>query len=118
MTYPQDLKATDKARYDRRWDDAHAGHQIAFRERLRRDGRPVRHCLTCARKDEVDDVAVQRAVTGDFPVRLNRTERHKAVEQLRPSLSGALIAQRLGVTDRTIWRDLAEIRSRSASKRS
>jgi IS30 family transposase len=59
----------------------------------------------------MDPVVVQRAVDGDRPGRLTIAERRDAVAQLRPRLSGARIAEQLGVTDRTVWRDIAANRT-------
>jgi hypothetical protein len=91
-----------------RWTATHSGHDITARQR--REGSRYRWCLTCNSHNDIDPVAVQRAVTGDPPARLTPAERRAAVAQLRPRLSGARIALQLGVTDRTVWRDIATLR--------
>jgi hypothetical protein len=107
------LRQRERDRQNAYWTENHADHEITFRQR--RDGSRYRWCLTCRRNDDVDPVAVQRAVAGDPPGRLTPAERRAAVAQLRPRLSGVRIAKQLGVTDRTIWRDLAALRSTSSS---
>lgn len=63
-----------------------------------------------AETDDVDVVAVQRAVAGDRGARLTRAERWLALEQLaRLGMSDREIAARLGVTDMTILRDRQEL---------
>lgn len=105
----------DSARQRAHWAATHAGHDITTLARRRLDGSQYRWCLTCRGGDGIDPVAVQRAVAGDPPGRLTPAERRAAVAQLHPRLSGARIAARLGVTDRTIWRDLATIRAIGAA---
>lgn len=60
-----------------------------------------------APRTTVDDVAVYRAINGDRTVPLTRPERSEAVRILTGrGLSGEAIAERLGVTERTVvrWR--------------
>lgn len=91
------------------WTKAHAGHDITTQQRLRPNGQPYRWCRTCRqpRTDDVDPVAVQRAIAGERAGRLTPAERRQVVAQLRPALSGARLAVLLGVTPRTVWRDIA-----------
>jgi hypothetical protein len=105
----------ERDRHNAFWAENHSGHDITLRQR--RNGSRYRWCLTCHREDDVDPVVVQRAVAGDPPGRLSPAERRAAVAQLRPRLSGVRIAHQLGVTDRTIWRDLATIRTQSGETR-
>lgn len=93
------------------WTAQHAGHRIVAQRRRRPDGQPYRWCRTCQPGRDVDPVAVLRAVAGDPPGRLTPAERRAAVTQLRPSLSGAQLAHLLGVTPRTVWRDIAANRT-------
>jgi ParB family chromosome partitioning protein len=56
-------------------------------------------------RDEIDELAVQRAVGGDRSVRLNVSEREEAVRILsQQGLSDSDVAARLGVTARTVLR--------------
>lgn len=55
--------------------------------------------------DDVDEVAIQRAVAGDKSVPLNRAEFARAHQQLHDAgFSAAQIADRLGVTQRSVDR--------------
>lgn len=62
--------------------------------------------------DDIDPVAVELAITGrPLPRPLTRTERRAAIVALtRRALSANEIAERLAVTDRTVTRDLADLR--------
>lgn len=115
MTTP----STD-SKWQRKWDLAHQGHDTVLLTRKHRSGATYRWCLTCRPRElYVDEAAVRRAVSGEWPpVRLNRAERIEAVAKLHPKLSGKKISQRLGVSDRTIWRDLAEWRRNPPAVRS
>lgn len=67
--------------------------------------------------DDVDEVAVARAIHGTDgpPVRLNRAERRIVVEELlRRGVSHSQIADRVGVTPRTIERDIRDLRTTAA----
>jgi DNA-binding CsgD family transcriptional regulator len=100
-----------------RYEARHAGHDIATISGHTMDGHPRRRCTTCHGQPhaytppEADDSAVQRAVMGDPPPRLNVSERRAAVQKLRGELSGRLIAERIGVSPRTVWRHLAAART-------
>jgi hypothetical protein len=60
---------------------------------------------------DVDEIAVQRAIRGDPPARLNSGEITAAVTWLTlRGLSAAVIAGRLGVTPRTVTRARARVR--------
>lgn len=112
----RDLERQRQRERDRQhavWAEMHSGHEITARQR--RDGSRYRWCLTCNRHDDIDEVAVQRAVAGDPAGRLTPAERRAAVAQLRPRLSGNRIARQLGVTPRTVWRDVAALRSSSST---
>lgn len=102
-------RQADRARNRTRFDTEHAGHRIAPQSRLGADGQPWRHCLTC--RTEADPMAIVRAVAGDLPGRLKPAERRAAVAQLHPELSAARVADQLRVNPRTVWRDLAAIRT-------
>lgn len=68
----------------------------------------IRTALT-ARQD-VDEIAVERAVIGDRPARLNKAERIAAAARLtRNGLTARQIATRLRVTPRTVTRYRKEI---------
>lgn len=112
-----------RARARRRFEARHAGHHVVATGRLTLDGHPARRCLTCAaarrqrtyRPPAADTVAVLRAVQGDPPPALNVTERRAAIRQLRGALPVPLIAERVGVTERTVWRHLAATRTAVAA---
>lgn len=54
---------------------------------------------------DVDEVAVERRISGDATVELNYLERREAVRQLAPKgLSDAQIAERIGITDNGVQR--------------
>lgn len=80
------------------YDRVHDGHDV----RLYRDGR---RCLTCLRgDDDIDEIAVERAASGDPPSVLTVAEREAAILQLRRyGLTYALIAERVGCSLRTAW---------------
>jgi DNA-binding CsgD family transcriptional regulator len=106
----------ERARARLAWDARHAGHDVINTSTRTIDGHYARRCLTCAGRraytpPEADTAAVQRAVLGDPPPRLNVTERREAVLKLRGELSGRLIAQRIGISPRTVWRHLAAVRT-------
>ncbi|MFF5643016.1 helix-turn-helix domain-containing protein [[Kitasatospora] papulosa] len=75
-----------------------------------------RYCRTCVRLRQQgrkrtwvtvapDEIAIERAVTGDPPQRLTPRERAQAVLTLRArNISAAEAAQRVGCTPRTVWR--------------
>ncbi|MGW6535395.1 helix-turn-helix domain-containing protein [Streptomyces sp. NPDC055051] len=85
------------------------------------DNRGWSQCRQCARESwrrthgsryvpvVPDEIAVERAVSGDPPARLTPRERAAAVRQLnRRGYSASQIAERVGCTPRTVYR----IRSR------
>lgn len=58
-----------------------------------------------ARQDEVDEVAVLRAVMGEPPAVMTRGERVAAIAQLaRRGYSDRAIADRIGITTRSVTR--------------
>lgn len=84
-----------------RWTTQHSGHDITI------GPRGWRHCHTCdtqqQRRNDVDPVAVERAVAGDAPTRMSPAEREAVVDQLaRRSVTNAEIARRLRVTPQTV----------------
>lgn len=68
--------------------------------------------LTSVHQDEVDEVAVQRLISGQPPAHTTRAERQLAVRQLLTHrMTNRAIAERLHVTRRTVER----LRARAAS---
>lgn len=112
--------ACERARERARYDTRHAGHHVIATSRRTKDGHPGRRCLTCTGPrayypPPVDEVVVLRTVQGDRPPRLTATERRAAIRQLHgAALSTRLIAERVGVTPRTVWRHLAAARAEAA----
>jgi len=84
----------------RRLAATHAGHELIET----RDGRHF--CRTCHRgAQDVDEMAIVRAVAGDPPARLSPAERRAAVLELRAlGLTLDLTAQRIGCARSTAWR--------------
>lgn len=82
------------------WDTLHAGHDVI----LKRDARWF--CRSCYRGDlDIDEIAVERAESGDPPSRLTIAEREAAILHLRGyRLTYELIAARVGCTLRTAWK--------------
>ncbi|MFD4572060.1 helix-turn-helix domain-containing protein [Streptomyces sp. NPDC058417] len=77
------------------------------------DPQRKRWCRVCERARrkrtrlpvEPDQAAIERAVSGDHPVHLTPRERHAAIRRLlRQGLSAAQIAERVGCTERTVYR--------------
>jgi hypothetical protein len=106
----------------RRYLTKHAGHHV-----ITTGGGPGqrtrRRCLTCrpaGAKDRRtlppgDGVVVLRLIQGEPPERVAAAERHAAVLQLRPHLPVPVIAQRVGCSERTVWRHLADARTTGAA---
>jgi len=68
--------------------------------------------LTSAHQDEVDEVAVQRLISGQPPAHTTRAERQLAVRQLLTHrMTNREIAERLHLAQRTVER----LRARAAS---
>lgn len=108
--------ACARARNRAAFDAQHAGHSVVNTRRVGIDGHPVRRCLTCAKprtytRPEADTVAVLRIRQADPPEHPNVTERHTAIRQLRGALPVPAIAELVGVSERTVWRHLAEARA-------
>lgn len=102
-------RETARAGYRRRWNKRHKGHAIA----IDRAGR--RYCRTCPRTWSIDDAAIERAIAGDPPERLSVAERQEAVIRLRQlGVSGQKVAERVGCTDRTVWRILRRVEGAAA----
>lgn len=101
-----------------RYATRHAGHHV-----ITLGARAHRRCLTChpaGLKDRRtlppgDDVVVSRLVQGEPPERVAAAERYAAVIALRPHLPVPLIAQRVGCSERTVWRHLADARTTGAA---
>lgn len=103
-------RASCRESWRRRWDRRHKDHTTT----RTRDGR--RQCLTCLHTWSMDHAAVARAIAGDPPPRLTPAEREAAVLQLRDTgLPGVVVAQRVGCTDRTVWRILRRTRQETTS---
>jgi predicted DNA-binding protein (UPF0251 family) len=106
-------RARGRAEYDAR----HAGHQVITVGGHTLDGLPRRRCVTCTgprrayTPPEADDGAVLRAVQGDPPPNLNVSERRAAIRKLYGTLPARAIAERVGVTPRTVWRHVASTRT-------
>lgn len=89
-----------KARVDGRpTAERHEGHDVTTTS----TGRV--YCRTCKRGDQdVDEVAVARAVAGDPPGRLSVAEREAAVAELSLMGVGVVeIARRLRCDRQTVW---------------
>lgn len=101
--------------YDTRYLARHAGHDIVETAATRADGRHYRQCITCApwreplapTRGEPDPMAIDRAIHGDSPERMRPVERRAAIRALANQLPAPLIAQRIGCSERTVWRHLA-----------
>lgn len=95
-----------------------AGHPFPENLRLSRSGR--RYCVACKSgpfiPNEVDTVAIHRAVLGDPPPTLTQWEAAEAVRILdaRGGLSARLIAERVGCSARTVHRVRARVRAAAA----
>lgn len=90
-----------KARADGRpTAERHDGHDVTTTT----DGRL--YCRTCKRgAQDVDEIAVARAVAGDPPGRLTVAERESAVAQLSLMGVGVVeIARRLRCDRQTVWK--------------
>jgi DNA-binding CsgD family transcriptional regulator len=82
----------------------------------RRHQRRNRPILWPARCPDVDEIAVQRAAYHGDPIRLTVAERVEAVDYLtRHHYSAQQIADRLGMTERTVQRYRARARARQAA---
>lgn len=69
-----------------------------------------------AQPAQVDEIAIVRAVAGDPPGRLTPRERRAAIHQLAErQLSTSEIADRVGCSERTVWRALARSASTPAA---
>jgi DNA-binding NarL/FixJ family response regulator len=84
---------------------------------VRTNTRGARYCRACWRgEDDLDEVAITRAVQGDRTAPLTPAEREDAVALLRDQgLLHREIAVQLGITPRTVERHLALRRARSAA---
>lgn len=72
--------------------------------------RPSRAADGKRHRDEVDHVRIDRRLAGDATIRLTRDEIREAVRRLHAwGLSAAQIAERAGVTDRTVTRLRGEL---------
>lgn len=92
--------AMAKARADGRpTAERHAGHDVTTTSHGRL------YCRTCKRgEQDVDEMAVARAVAGDPPSRLTVAEREAAVAQLSLMGFGVVeIAQRVGCSRWAAW---------------
>lgn len=88
---------TERAYRDRKFAQRHDGHDVIPAT----DGR--RYCRTC-RNTDVDEMAVERAASGDPPNRLTPAERAAAVLQLTGArLTNQVIASRIGCHPRTVY---------------
>ncbi|MFE9391652.1 hypothetical protein [Streptomyces sp. NPDC006784] len=90
---------TDKTYTERRFTKRHDSHDVI----PTRDGR--RYCRTCNRGDhDIDEMAVERAASGDRPARVTPAELEAAVIQLRLyGLTYELISARTGCSLRQAW---------------
>ncbi|MFD5678578.1 hypothetical protein [Streptomyces sp. NPDC127040] len=87
----------ERAYRQRRFAQQHPGHDVIPAV----DGR--RYCRTCRNTDNVDEMAVERAASGDPPARLTPAERAAAVLQLTgKGLTNEVIAQRIRCHPRTV----------------
>lgn len=103
-------KEQQKVRSRGAWERRHAGHDVtAFA-----DGRRI--CRTCDPRYQVDQAAVERAVSGDPPQALSHAERQQVVLTLaRQGTPRRLIAERALCSPRTVQRILR--RTREAEQR-
>lgn len=91
---------------NRRFARRHSGHNVIPAA----DGR--RYCRTCRSSSDIDEMAVERAASGDPPARLTPAERAAAVLQLTgKGLTNEVIAQRIRCHPRTV----SAIRQRTRS---
>ena len=97
----------ERAYRNRRFTKRHGGHEVIPAS----DGR--RYCRTC-RTHDVDEIAVERAASGDPPARLNPAERAAAVLQLTDKhLTTEVIALRIGCHPRTVYAIRQRIRGKT-----
>lgn len=87
-------------------------HGHPFPENRGFNGKGHLICLECQRVRSgagwVDEIAIVRAVAGDPPARLTPRERRAAISQLAGwGNSARQIADRVGCSERTVWRALA-----------
>lgn len=90
----------EAAAWREKYDELHDEHDVI----VKRDGR--RFCRTCARGDlDIDEIAVERAESGDPPSHLTIAEREQAILHLRGyRLTYESIAERVGCSLRTAWK--------------
>ncbi|MEX5635756.1 hypothetical protein [Parafrankia sp. FMc2] len=88
----------------------HAGHEL----RTRSTG--VVFCLSCWRGEhDIDQIAVERAVSGNPPACMSTAERGAAIDRLLAAgLSQLATARRLHISDRTVARRAAVLRQEAA----
>lgn len=88
-----------RAAYREAYDQAHSGHNVIV------GPTGQRHCRTCRRDgDDVDEIAVVRAVSGDPPDGLTLAEREAAILELRRyGRTYKQIAEQVGCSVWTAW---------------